>query len=149
MLPDPGHQQVDDLAHLGRGQALEHHHRVEAVEELRPECLLELVQDAAPHPLVLLIGAAVVLDHGREAHRQRLAHAGHTQVAGHDDDGVGEVHGLALGVGEASVLQDLEQHVEDLWVGLLDLVQQDHGVGPASDSFGQLASFVVSDVAGG
>ena len=30
-------------------------------------------------------------------------------VAGHDDDGVSEVHGAALAVGEAAVVQDLEQ----------------------------------------
>ena len=34
-------------------------------------------------------------------------------------------------------------------VGLLDLVQQDHRVGPAADRLGQLAALFVADVAGG
>ena len=40
-------------------------------------------------------------------------------------DGVLEVHGAALAVGEAAVVHHLQEHVEDVAVGLLDLVEQD------------------------
>ena len=70
------------------------------------------------------------------------------QVAGHDDDRVLEVDGPALGVGQPAVVEQLEQDVEHLRVGLLDLVEQDHGVGPAADRLGQLAGLVVADIAG-
>ena len=46
-------------------------------------------------------------------------------VRGHDQDRVLEVHGAALAVGEAAVVQHLQQDVEDVVVGLLDLVEQD------------------------
>ena len=46
-------------------------------------------------------------------------------VRGHDDDGVLEVDGAALAVGEAAVVEDLQQDVEDVVVRLLDLVEQD------------------------
>ena len=39
-----------------------------------------------------------------------------------------------LGVGEATVLKDLEHHVEDVRVGLLDLIEEHHSVRPAADS---------------
>ena len=42
------------------------------------------------------------------------------------DDALGEVHGDALPVGEPAVLEDLQELVEHLRVGLLDLVEQDH-----------------------
>jgi hypothetical protein len=44
----------------------------------------------------------------------------------HDDHGVGEGHGAALGVGEAAVVQQRQQHVEHLGMSLLHLVKQHH-----------------------
>jgi hypothetical protein len=46
------------------------------------------------------------------------------------------------------VVEQLQQDVEHLRVRLLDLVEQDHGVGPATDGLGQLAGFVVPDITG-
>ena len=69
------------------------------------------------------------------------------QVGGHDEHGVGEVDRATLAVGQPPVLQDLEEDVEDVGVGLLDLVEQDHGVGAAAHRLGQLAALLVADVA--
>ena len=85
---------------------------------------------------------------GLEAGGHRLADVLGAEVGGHDDDGVLEVDHAALGVGEVTVLQDLQQGVEDVRVGLLDLVEQDHGEGPAAHLLGELATLVVADVAG-
>ena len=52
-------------------------------------------------------------------------------VRGHDDDGVGEVGEAAAAVGEAAVVEHLEEQVEDVGVRLLDLVEEEHAVGPA------------------
>jgi hypothetical protein len=68
-------------------------------------------------------------------------------VGGHDDDGVLEVDGVAEAVGELAVLEDLQQDVEDIGVGLFDLVEQDDGVGRALDALGELAALLVADVA--
>lgn len=46
-----------------------------------------------------------------------------------------------------AVVEDLEQDVEDLVVGLLHLVQQDDGVGAAADRLRQLAALLVADIA--
>ena len=70
------------------------------------------------------------------------------EVARHDEDDVGEVDGAALTVGEASVVEHLEQEVVDVGVGLFDLVEEDDRVGPAADRLGQLAALFVADVAG-
>ena len=61
---------------------------------------------------------------------------------------VAEVDPAALGVRQVPVLEDLEQDVEDLRVGLLDLVEQDDAVALAADRLGQLAALVEADVAG-
>jgi len=43
-----------------------------------------------------------------------------------------EVDRAALAVGEAAVVEYLQQDVEDVRVRLLDFVEQDHLVGPAT-----------------
>ena len=69
-------------------------------------------------------------------------------VAGHDHDGVLEVHDATLAVGQAPVVEHLQQDVEHVRVRLLDLVEQDHLVRPPPDRLGQLAALLVADVAG-
>jgi hypothetical protein len=56
------------------------------------------------------------------------------EVRGHDEDGVLEVDGAALGVGEAPVVEDLQQDVEDILMRLLDLIEKDDGIRPSSNS---------------
>src|SRR5208283_4531821 len=69
------------------------------------------------------------------------------EVRGHDEDGVLEVDGAALGVGESAIVEDLQEDVEDVGMGLLDLVEEDDGIRPAADGLGELAALVVADVA--
>src|SRR3712207_8598778 len=69
------------------------------------------------------------------------------EVGGHDDHRLLEVHSSALGVGEAPVVEDLQEYVEDIRVRLLYLVQEQHGVGPSPDALGELPGLLVADVA--
>ena len=123
---------------------MEDDHVVHPVEELGAEVVLELLLHLVLHPLV---GAGRVTLPG-EAHPQALRDVPGAQVCRHDDDGVLEVHRPALGIGEPPVLQDLEQGVEDVRVGLLDLVEQDDRERLAPDLLGELAALLVPDVAG-
>ena len=69
-------------------------------------------------------------------------------VRGHDQDGVLEADRAALAIGQAAVVHHLQQRVEHVGVGLLDLVEQDDGVRAPPHRLGQLAALVVADVAG-
>ena len=115
-------------------EGVEHHQLVDAVDELRAEIGLHLGHHRQLDHLVVV--AAHLLDH--------LA----AQVGGHDDHGVLEVHRAALAVGHAAVVEHLQQHVENIRMGLLHLVEQDHAVGLAPHRFGQVAAFLVADIAG-
>ena len=68
-------------------------------------------------------------------------------LRGHDDDGVREVGGAAAAVGEAAVVEHLEEQVEDVGVRLLDLVEEQHAVGPAAHGLGEEAALLAVDVA--
>ena len=65
----------------------------------------------------------------------------------HDEHRVREVDGAALAVGEAAVVEHLEQHVEHVGVRLLDLVEQHDRVRAAAHRLGELPALLVADVA--
>jgi len=88
--------------------------------------------DAVPHLVVIPVGEV----------RYPLA----ADVGRHDDDGVLEIHRAALAVGETAVVEDLEKDVKDLGVGLLDLVEEDDGIGTPADRLGEVAALLVSHV---
>ena len=70
------------------------------------------------------------------------------EVGRQDQDRVAEVDRAALAVGQPALVEHLQQHVEHVRVGLLDLVEQDHRVRTPSHRLGQLTALVVADVAG-
>ena len=78
----------------------------------------------------------------------RVGDEGRAEVRREDEDRVAEVHGPPLAVGQPPVVQNLEQHVEDLGVRLLHLVEQHHAVGTPPHRLGELAALLVADVAG-
>jgi len=125
-----GHQplqfQVDDPFHVGDLQRAEQHDVVDAVEELRGEGVLQSLA-------VLALGRPVghgALRGGAVTHLHRFPdHGPRTHVRGHNDDRVPEVDLASRAVGEVSFVEDLQHGVEDLGMGLLDLVEEHHGVG--------------------
>jgi len=52
-----------------------------------------------------------------------------------------------LAVRQTPVIEHLQQHVEDVGMRLLDLVQQEHGIRPTANGFGEITAFLVADVA--
>ena len=114
---------VDDPDQLVGLEALEDQHVVEAVDELR----LEGAADRRHH---LLLAAA------------------RTKVRRQNENGAAEVHRAALTVSQPALVENLQQHVEHIRMGLLDLVEQHHRVRPPAHRFGELTTLVVADVAG-
>ena len=70
------------------------------------------------------------------------------EVRGHDHERVLEVHGAALAVGEAALVENLQEDVEDIGMRLLDFIEEEHGVRPPADLLGELSALFVADVAG-
>ena len=111
---------------------------VDAVEKLWTQ---ELVEGA------LCALAALIVHAQAEAERAGARVA--AGVRGHDDDRVFKVHGAALRVRDAAVVEDLQQQVHDVRVRLFDLVEEDDGVRAAADLLRELAGLVIADVARG
>src|SRR5699024_12108178 len=62
-------------------------------------------------------------------------------------DCVPEVDGTPFGIREASFIEQLEQDVEHIGMGLLHFIQKDDGIRLPADGFCQLSALFVSDVA--
>ena len=130
----PQHLDIDDAAHLVALEPVEQDDLVDAVEEFRPECRTHHRHHLIAHGLGVL---AFLL--GDEEFR--------AEIGSHDDKRVAEIDRAALPVGQAPVIEHLQQHVEDIRMRLLDLVEQHDLIGPPPHGFGQRAAFVVTDIA--
>ena len=74
-----------------------------------------------------------LVDPVQELGPEDVAHRlGRADVRGHDHHRVAEVDRAAVAVGQPPVVEDLQQHVEDLRVRLLDLVEEDDRVRAAA-----------------
>ena len=49
-------------------------------------------------------------------------------------------------ISQSALIENLQQQIENFWVGLLHLVEQNDGIGPATDSFRQLTTLLVADI---
>ena len=99
-LAQPAQLDHGDLADLLAVQRVEHHHLVHAVDELGPEVLADDLHHGRLHGFVALF-------------RQRLD-ALRAEVRSHHHHRVAEVHGAALAVGQAAVVQKLQQDIKHL-----------------------------------
>src|SRR5688572_31996286 len=109
---------VDDLRNLGLIQTSEGDDVVDTIQELRLE-----------------IGAQCFPD--------ILASRARRDVRGHNDDGVLEIDGSSFAVCQPAIIKNLKHDVPHVRVGLLDLVQENDGVRPPANVFGQVSSFVI------
>src|SRR5688572_23620833 len=125
--------QLDDVLDLLLAERSEDDDVVDTVEEFRTEMLPQRV-------------GHLCLDH-RSVVASVLENVGAPNVRSHDDDRVPEIHRSSLGVREPSVVQNLEQNVEDIGMRFLDLVEEHYRIGAPADGFSELATFLESNVA--
>mmetsp|Transcript_28368 Transcript_28368/g.74981 ORF Transcript_28368/g.74981 Transcript_28368/m.74981 type:complete len:474 (+) Transcript_28368:94-1515(+) len=132
----PPDLQPHDVIELPAAERVEDDGFIESVEEFGAVAGAQFVEHSQAH-LFLLEGVGTCGGDGRA-----------TDVGGEDDDGVLEVDGASLTVGEPPVVEHLQQHVEDLRMGLVHLIEEDDRIGPPPHRLRQLAALVVAHVAG-
>ena len=114
---------------------MEHHDIVDTVEELGAEGLSHGPVNLMAHLLLVLAG--------------QIGDSLGAHVGRHDDNRVLEGHLATLTVGQTAVVEHLQQHVKDIRMSLLHLVEQDHGVGTTAHGLGELAALVIAHVSRG
>ena len=71
-----------------------------------------------------------------------------TSIGGHNDNGIFKVNGSALSIGNTTIVQHLQKHIQHIRVSLLDLIKEHHRIGLSADLLCQLASFIIAHIAG-
>src|SRR5581483_1076472 len=125
---------------------MENDHLIDTVQELGFEGILQFTEHLILHGIVVALMGFGLIFRLPEADGCFLVEQGSTDVRGHDNNRIAEVHRAALGVSQLAIFQNLEQHVEDIGVSLFDFVEQDHTVGLTANSLGKLTTLFIADI---
>jgi hypothetical protein len=72
-----------------------------------------------------------------------------TRIGGHDDDHVAEVGLAPVVIGQGAMVHDLQQDIEHIRMGLLDLIQEQHRMRLFGDRFGEQSTLVKTHISRG
>ena len=116
---------------------------VHAVEKFGAESPFQIREDPLFHPFMgaFFVGSA---EAERGAVRESSPHVG-----GHDHQSVAKINGASFPVGKPPIFENLQQHIEDIGMRFLDLIEKHHRVGLTAHLLGELAALVVPNVARG
>ena len=119
-------------------QRLKEHHAVQPCQQFGAQSLFYRRQ----HPLFLQL--PLFLPHKAAGLSRR--HIG-AQIGSEDDHRLPEADCLPGTVGQLSLLQNLQQHIEHIGMSLFHLIQQHHRAGTCLDPLGKLTSLSVAHIA--
>ena len=122
-----------DAADIGLIQAVEHHHFVDTVDQLGAEMRFHVFHHHFFERFVIV--GAHLLD--------VLA----ADIGSHHNHGVFKVYRAALAVGEAAVVEHLQQNVKHIGVGFFHFVEQNHAVRLAAHLLGEIAALFIAHIA--
>ncbi len=109
-------------------------HFVQAIPELRRKDVLNRVVDG-------FVGHTTTAETDH-----RLTYLSSARVRGHYDNDVSKIRLLAGVVGHGGVIHNLQQHVINVRMSLLDFIEQQHRVGSLADRVGELGTLVKAHV---
>ena len=82
-----------------------------------------------------------------KAHRLIIPQTSCPQIAGHDNNRVGEVHLAALAVRQLTIIQDLQENIENIWMRLFYLVKEQDRIRSVAHLLRQLPSLFIAYIA--
>src|SRR5262249_8365174 len=112
---------IDDLGNFLFAKALENDDVINPVQELWLEVLPQRVAN-------IFIGYA------------------HSHLRRHDDDRILEIYCAALTIGKPPVIKNLKHDIPNVWMCLLNFIEQNDRIRPSPHTFSQVSAFLVTDV---
>ena len=145
LLIDSLQIQIRNFENFFSLEVLEHNDFIHTVEELGAEEFFHLLYHLVLHALVC---SRVIEIRLHIAKAKRLVHLdrANTHVGSHDDERIPEVDRSPLAISQLSIFHHLKEDVEYFWVGLLNLIEENHAVWVSSDLFRQLSALIVTYV---
>src|SRR3990167_7512678 len=129
-----------------RRKDIEQHYLIETIEEFRAKEFLERTHNFLFDLFILVVLASVRF--ASETETRHLINVFRSNVGRHNNNGIFEVNRSALGVSQASVVQNLKQNIKYFRVRLLNLVEQNYGRRAMPHEFGYPSPFIVTDIPG-
>ena len=132
--PEAAQLDIHNRSHIPACQAPEQHNLIQPVQKFRAEAFA----------------------HGTHHRRARCFDIGAlrqfrdgmgTQIAGQHNDGVAEINRPPLAIRQPSIIQHLQQHIEDIIMCLFNLIEQDHLIWPPPHGFRQRTAFFIANIA--
>src|SRR5690606_12669217 len=77
---------------------------------------------------------------------RRLCKVRGARIGCHDEDDIAEVDALAVVVRQLAVIHDLQQDIEQVWMRLLDLIEQQHAMRMLVDTVCKQTALVETDI---
>ncbi len=121
------------------GQRVKYHDIIEAIDEFRAEMRLHRTHHRRLHLGVGFRTQPLALGDFLDVLR--------AEVRGHHDYRIAEIDGAALTVGQAAVVEHLQQDIEHIRMRLLDFIKQDHRIWTPAHGFREVTAFFITDVA--
>ena len=134
-LLQTGKLNLHNRRHIPLAEPAEQQCRIQPVEKLRPEHGLH-----RRHHLGASLGAI-----GTIRQRQQMLSA---DVGCQQNQRIAEINPSALAICQMPFIQHLQQHIEDIGMRLLYLIEQDDLIGPPPHRLGQAAAILIPDIAG-
>ena len=69
-----------------------------------------------------------------------------TDVGSHNHNSVAEIDRASLTISQTTIIHNLEQNVEDIWVSLFNFIEKHHRIRTSAHRFSKLAALVVTDI---
>ncbi len=132
------HELVDDHGHDLTVEGVEGDDAVQTVSELGTEYFFNgffALADGIPFGITEADGGA--------------AHLTRPGIGCHHDDHIAKIGLLAVIVRQGGMIQNLQQDVEQVFVGFFNFIQQQNTVRVFADTVGEQAALVEADVSGG
>ena len=128
-------------------QLVEGDNIIHTVQELRREMLTQtLLDDVAGIFFILIICRDAYLSGSETNAMTKLFQLTGTNIRGHNDHRIAEVHQTTITICQSTFIQHLQEHVEHIAMGLLDLIQQNDRVGTTTNTLCQLSTFLITDI---
>mmetsp|Transcript_77232 Transcript_77232/g.221222 ORF Transcript_77232/g.221222 Transcript_77232/m.221222 type:complete len:486 (+) Transcript_77232:114-1571(+) len=140
-----------DRPHVAPVQGAEDDDLVNAVQELRPEQSLQLLHHKFANFAMKRTILFLILPRGRPEAKpgspeDTLLNLSATNVGRHDDHRIGKGYGLTTSICKPAVVKQLQEHIEHIWVGLLNFIEKNQRVRPPANSFGEGAALTKPNV---
>ena len=139
--------QFHDPLNNAAAERRENNNLVQAIQKFRTEMARQRLTDLLFH--IRLPAVARVFLKSRESNLTHFQSKLASDIGGHNDNRIFEIHHAALGVGQAAVVQNLQEDIEHLRMRFFNFVEQNHRIRPMADELGQLSAFLIPDIPGG